>query len=92
MADEARLTAMVSGDVQGVGFRDFVRRRAEPLGVRGRASNLSDGRVEVVAEGERAAVQQLVDALQGGDTPGSVRDVDVDWQPAEGMPDGFSAG
>jgi acylphosphatase len=89
MTDETRLTATVSGDVQGVGFRDFVRRKAEPLGLRGRASNLPDGSVEVVAEGDRATAETLLAALRGR-TPGSVERVDVRWSDAEGLDAGFA--
>jgi acylphosphatase len=59
-----RLTAHVRGEVQGVGFRWWVRSRALALGLSGRASNLADGRVEVVAEGPRAAVEELLAALR----------------------------
>lgn len=91
MADGAHVTALVSGEVQGVGFRDFVRRRADELGLRGRASNLSDGRVEVVAEGDRVAAERLVAALRGGDTPGRVDDVQVEWGDTDGLPAHFDA-
>ena len=84
-----RLTALVTGRVQGVGFRYFVRRRAEPLGLIGTATNLPNGRVEVVAEGPRAACEQLVAALRGGDAPGFVGSVDVTWSAAEGGFRGF---
>ncbi|MDQ1289580.1 MAG: acylphosphatase [Actinomycetota bacterium] len=58
-----RLTAWVRGRVQGVGFRWWTRCRALELGLRGTASNLSDGRVEVVAEGDRAACTTLLTML-----------------------------
>src|SRR2546421_8024107 len=61
-----RLHAVVRGDVQGVGFRYFVQRKADQLGVRGWVRNNDDGTVEVVAEGERAALEQLASALEGG--------------------------
>ncbi len=51
-----RLTAWVRGRVQGVGFRWWTRARALELGLAGWALNLSDGRVEVVAEGPRRPV------------------------------------
>ncbi len=90
MDDEVRLTALVRGTVQGVGFRDHVRRHGLELGLRGRASNLPDGRVEVIAEGSRAAVQRLLEALRGPRTPGSVDDVDARWGAADGIDEGFS--
>lgn len=92
VADEVRCTAQVTGDVQGVGFRDWVRRQAEPLGLAGSATNLSDGRVEVIAQGPRAACESLVDALRRGSTPGSVHDVDVSWSAAAGNLAGFAPG
>ncbi len=52
---EVRLTAWVDGLVQGVGFRWWVRSRAAGLGLTGTATNLPDGRVEVIAEGGRRA-------------------------------------
>jgi len=79
-----RLTATVIGRVQGVGFRYFVRRRAEPLGLVGTATNQRNGSVEVVAEGPRAACEQLVAALHSDDAPGFVGDVRVTWSAAEG--------
>jgi acylphosphatase len=64
-ADEViRLTAWVRGRVQGVGMRWWIRSRALELGLAGWAANLEDGRVEVVAEGERAAAQALLDLLR----------------------------
>jgi acylphosphatase len=61
--DVVRLTAWVRGRVQGVGFRWWTRCRALELGLVGTATNLPDGRVEVVAEGARAACEQLVELL-----------------------------
>lgn len=70
-----RLTAWVRGRVQGVGFRWWVRARALELGLVGTATNLADGRVEVVAEGRRADLEQLLALLGGGASPGRVRGV-----------------
>ncbi|MHA2789292.1 acylphosphatase [Corynebacterium sp. S7] len=63
MAD-TRLTAFVHGRVQGVGFRWWTRSQALQLGLSGHASNLSDGRVEVVAEGDEALVAKLLVLLE----------------------------
>lgn len=59
-----RMTAFVSGHVQGVGFRWWTRSRALELGLAGYAKNLHDGRVEVVAEGERGDVDKLLSLLE----------------------------
>lgn len=74
-----RLTAHVRGHVQGVGFRWWTRARALELGLVGSASNLGDGRVEVVAEGPRAACEALLALLRGGTTPGHVDHVGEQW-------------
>jgi acylphosphatase len=79
-----RLTAMVSGQVQGVGFRYWVRREAESLGLAGSATNLPDGRVEVIAEGARNTCEVLLAALRGKATPGYVTDVSAEWSQAVG--------
>lgn len=81
---EVRLTAWVSGRVQGVGFRWWTRARALELGLVGWAANLADGRVEVVAEGPRAACDKLLELLRGGETPGEVRAVVERWSESKG--------
>jgi acylphosphatase len=83
-ADHVRLTAWVRGRVQGVGFRWWTRSRALELGLVGSASNLEDGRVEVVAEGPRAACERLLEALRGPSTPGRVTGVVERWGDARG--------
>jgi acylphosphatase len=66
-AVEASLRVVVRGRVQGVGYRDFVYMRAHFLGLRGYVRNLPDMRsVEVVAEGERDSLEQLLDYLREG--------------------------
>jgi acylphosphatase len=80
----------VHGYVQGVGFRWWTRARALELGLTGYASNRQDGRVQVVAQGTRAACQQLLDLLQSGKTPGSVDNVVADWSEAGEPIRGFS--
>lgn len=64
MTSPIRLTAFVKGDVQGVGFRWWTRSRALELGLAGHATNLRDGRVQVVAEGDRKDVDKLVTLLR----------------------------
>jgi acylphosphatase len=84
VADVARVVVVVTGRVQGVGFRWWVRTTAVPLGLRGSAANRADGRVEVVAEGDREACEQLVHAVIAGEGPGRVTDVAVRWEPPSG--------
>lgn len=79
-----RLTAWVRGRVQGVGFRWWVADRAHELGLVGRATNLPDGRVEVVAEGPERACEELLAALRGPGTPGRVSGVADRWTDARG--------
>ncbi|KQX69563.1 acylphosphatase [Angustibacter sp. Root456] len=89
-----RLTAFVRGDVQGVGFRWWTRSRALELGLAGHATNLPDGRVQVVAEGERAACDRLLTQLaeQPSTTgrPGRVTGVTEQWTQARGTTSGFT--
>jgi acylphosphatase len=86
-----RLTAWVDGRVQGVGFRWWVRSRALALGLAGAATNLPDGRVEVVAEGGRRACAELLDLLDGGSAPGRVTVVTHEWGEPRGDLCGFTA-
>lgn len=67
---------LISGRVQGVGYRWFVLRRAEELGVGGWARNLPDGRVEVVASGPPEVLERLDAALRSGPRPAYVENVD----------------
>ncbi len=67
-----------------------MRARALELGLVGWATNLDDGRVEVVAEGPRSAVQALLDALKGPGAPGRVRTVVERWAQAHGGITGFA--
>jgi acylphosphatase len=87
--DQVRLTARVSGLVQGVGFRDYVRSRGRRLGLVGSATNLPDGRVEVVAEGPEPACQRLLDMLTSGHTPGRTDGVEHAFEQARGGLAGF---
>ncbi|WP_110691779.1 acylphosphatase [Salinicola halophyticus] len=72
------IKAWVSGRVQGVSYREHVRRHAERWGITGHALNLEDGRVEVVACGEATAVAELIDRLWEGSPAADVSDVSVE--------------
>lgn len=84
------MTAWVHGRVQGVGFRWWTRSRASELGLLGWASNLADGRVEVVAEGPKKDCERLLDLLRGGTTPGHVDLVVERWSEPKDNVTGFS--
>ena len=79
-----RVVAVVSGHVQGVGYRWFVRELASAAGLAGSARNLPDGRVEVVVEGPEDDVDSLVAALDGPRAPGSVSRIDRRSAPVQG--------
>ncbi len=85
MTDRVRVVALVSGHVQGVGYRYFVARRAEAAGLAGSARNLPDGRVEVDLEGPEEAVRALVAELDGPRAPGGVTGVVVKEAPVQGV-------
>jgi acylphosphatase len=70
---------LVEGHVQGVGYRDYARRRASLLGLAGWVMNVRDGRVRLHAEGPRAAIEELVHALEKGPPLSRVDQVNVRW-------------
>ncbi len=82
-----RRHVVVSGRVQGVFFRDSVRRLAEQHGVAGWVRNTWDGTVEAVLEGEPDAVERLVDFCRKGPPHAAVERVDVRTEPPEGLTD-----
>jgi acylphosphatase len=79
-----RLHAVVRGSVQGVGFRYFIQRKAQELGLRGWVRNNDDGTVELVAEGPRSELERLKMAAEEGPRMARVQRVEVQWSPATG--------
>lgn len=73
------LQSIVTGTVQGVAFRAWVQGQAQSLGVTGWARNLADGAVEILAQGDEAAVQELRDRLLTGSPLSRVQDVRSKW-------------
>jgi acylphosphatase len=82
-----RAVAVVSGHVQGVGYRYFVRSLATARGLGGSARNLPDGRVEVVLEGAEDDVDTVLAALSGSEAPGTVTRVDARRDAVQGIRD-----
>lgn len=71
---------LVQGKVQGVFFRGFVQQQARLLGVNGYAKNLPDGSVEVVAQGSKGAVAELISKCHEGPPGATIQDVRVTWR------------
>ena len=65
----------MSGTVQGVFFRKFIRDKADEIRVRGFVRNLDDGRVEIIAEANDAKVNRFLDACKQGPPHAEIRDV-----------------
>jgi len=84
MSELARLHAVVYGHVQGVNFRAATQRQAQRLGLGGWVYNQPDGSVEVLAEGGRSNLQQLLNWLHGGPPAARVYSVSATWRDAEG--------
>lgn len=74
-----RVHIVVRGLVQGVGYRWFVARHAERLGLAGHVRNLPDGGVEVDAEGEREMLEELVGHCRTGPRSARVTDLAMEW-------------
>ncbi len=81
---DERIEALVSGRVQMVMYRDFMQRKASSLGLTGTVRNLSDGTVEVIAEGSRTALEKFIQKLRMGSILAHVEGVRVSWLPATG--------
>lgn len=84
-----RVHLIARGRVQGVYFRASARDRARQLGLSGWVRNCPDGSVAILAEGERARLEQLVVWCHGGPPGAVVTTLDVKWQEASGEFTGF---
>ena len=76
---------LVSGRVQGVGFRWYAREHAEQLGLAGWVRNLPDGRVEIWLEGREPAVEAMLVWLERGPPAAHVKNVEVVERACEGL-------
>ena len=76
MTERRALRLLLSGRVQGVGFRHFTRKQAEELGVVGTVANLPDGRVEIEAAAEPDVLAELERRVRQGPRFGDVREVE----------------
>ena len=76
---------MVEGAVQGVGFRYFILHQAQLLPLNGFVRNLPDGRVEIEVEGEKSAIERLVDLAKRGPRLAQVENVKIEWKESRGV-------
>jgi len=79
----------VSGRVQGVGFRYFVKRHADLLAVCGYAKNLPDGRVEFLLQGEKSTVLSVLENIRSGPSYSQVSEVNVEQCVSDEISDRF---
>lgn len=90
MENLERAEIYVSGRVQGVYFRAFTQEKALKRGLSGYVTNLPDGRVFSVAEGNHGAIVAFVAELKTGPTMANVTDVEISWSEGTGEFSGFS--
>ncbi|AMW27529.1 MULTISPECIES: acylphosphatase [Arthrospira] len=83
--DLLRAHLLISGRVQGVGYRYYTRQVATQKGVNGWVKNLPDGRVEAVFEGSQAQVQTMIEWCHQGPPSAQPTQVKVEYQRAEGL-------
>ena len=86
---QERAHVYVSGDVQGVFFRDSTHEKAEQLGLSGWVRNLPDGRVEALFEGPSEKVREMVRWCEEGPPRAGVEKVEAEFDPAVGNLSGF---
>ena len=79
-----RISLIITGQVQGVGFRYSARDEAKKLNLVGWAKNRADGKVEVVAEGTKENLQKLIDWAWEGSPAAKVTHVDFEWAESSG--------
>jgi len=77
---EVRAEIIVNGLVQGVGYRYYVIREAQKLGLKGFTQNLYTGEVLTVVEGAKAIVEEMIKKLKVGPIHAAVKTCKVDWQ------------
>jgi acylphosphatase len=91
MSDLASVKVVIYGSVQGVFFRDFTSRQAGELGLTGYVRNLpGGGSVEVVAEGDKAKLEELIARLKKGPPRAIVERIEVNWSLPSGNYSRFS--
>lgn len=72
----------ISGFVQNIGFRQYVRSKANVLGLTGFVSNLPDGRVEAVLQGRKELINKMILLCRDGPFLSNVENIDTNWEKA----------
>lgn len=85
----AQLRIIVSGRVQGVGFRWYVKEKAEKSGLTGYVKNLHNNSVEIVAYGDTDDLERLLDYCRRGPESSRVNDIQVKWDDTVPVSDDF---
>jgi len=84
-----RLHIFFSGRVQGVGFRYTVKTIATGFEVTGTVKNLADGRVELLAEGDKRELEEFAQAIRDSEVGGFIRQEEASWNESKGEFRGF---
>ena len=79
-----RAHIFISGLVQGVFFRDFIKRKAEEIGLFGWVKNLPDKRVEAVFEDEKTKVEEMLEWVKKGPPQARVENLEIIWEEHKG--------
>ena len=74
------IECVITGRVQMVGFRVFAEHRAKMLGLVGYVENTNEGKVHMVAQGDRPRLQQFIEYMRNGPPVAQVDDVSVNWR------------
>jgi acylphosphatase len=91
MSDQVHARVVAHGRVQGVFYRDTMRRAAEARGVSGSAVNLPDGTVESHFEGSRGPVEEMIEVARAGSRGAEVSRLEIEWLEPSGAA-GFRTG
>ena len=79
-----RVHLIITGDVQGVGYRAWMRSHAQKLDILGWVKNQADGAVEAVCEGQEARLEELISICKKGPQVAWIHDVAVTWDKSSG--------
>jgi len=89
MSEKARIFMIIKGRVQGVFFRYKTQQEAQKLGLNGWVKNNGDGSVEILAEGDKDKLEELIEWCKEGPRSAQVEKVEVKWQKYVGEVEGF---